>query len=211
MRNKFEEQLNNLNNELIIMGALCEEAISSAAKLLLENDITMKENVFEADKQIDRKEREIESICMRLLLQQQPVAKDLRIVSSALKMISDLERIGDQASDIAEMAEYVCEDGIEGETHIADMARAAIKMVTDSVEAFVKKDVGLAKVVIAQDDTVDDLFDRVKSELICSVKCGKNNAEALIDLLMIAKYFERIGDHAENVAEWVLYSVTGEH
>lgn len=211
MRNKFDEQLNNLNNELIIMGALCEEAISAAAKLLLENDITMKENVFETDRQIDQKERDIENICMKLLLQQQPVAKDLRVISSALKMISDLERIGDQASDIAEMAEYVSSDGIESETHIADMARAAIRMVTDSVESFVKKDIALAKDVISQDDTVDALFDKIKGELILSVQSGNNNAEALIDLLMIAKYFERIGDHAENIAEWVLFSLTGQH
>lgn len=211
MRNKFEEQLNVLNNELIIMGALCEEAISAAAKLLLAGDIGMKESVFETDKQIDQKERDIENICMKLLLQQQPVAKDLRLISSALKMISDLERIGDQASDIAEMAEYVSADGIESETHIADMARAAIQMVTDSVEAFVKKDAALAGTVIAHDDTVDELFDKIKGELICGVQGGKNNAEALIDLLMIAKYFERIGDHAENIAEWVLYSLTGKH
>lgn len=211
MRNKFDEQLTGLNNELIIMGALCEEAISAAAKLLLENDTAMKESVFEADRQIDQKERDIENICMKLILQQQPVAKDLRTISSALKMISDLERIGDQASDIAEMAEYVSSDGIESETHIADMARAAIQMVTDSVDSFVKKDVDLAKAVISHDDIVDELFDKIKDELIQSIQSGKNNAEALIDLLMIAKYFERIGDHAENIAEWVVYSLTGEH
>lgn len=211
MRNKFDEQLTGLNNELIIMGALCEEAISAAAKLLLENDTAMKESVFEADRQIDQKERDIENICMKLLLQQQPVAKDLRTISSALKMISDLERIGDQASDIAEMAEYVSSDGIESETHIADMARAAIQMVTDSVDSFVKKDIDLAKSVISHDDIVDELFDKIKAELIQNIQHGKSNAEALIDLLMIAKYFERIGDHAENIAEWVLYSLTGEH
>lgn len=211
MRNKFNEQLTGLNNELIIMGALCEEAISAAAKLLLENDTAMKESVFEADRQIDQKERDIENICMKLLLQQQPVAKDLRTISSALKMISDLERIGDQASDIAEMAEYVSSDGIESETHIADMARAAIQMVTDSVDSFVKKDIDLAKAVISHDDIVDELFDKIKDELIQSIQSGKSNAEALIDLLMIAKYFERISDHAENIAEWVLYSLTGEH
>lgn len=211
MRSKFDEQLTGLNNELIIMGALCEEAISAAAKLLLENDTAMKESVFEADRQIDQKERDIENICMKLLLQQQPVAKDLRTISSALKMISDLERIGDQASDIAEMAEYVSSDGIESETHIADMARAAIQMVTDSVDSFVQKDIDLAKAVISHDDIVDELFDKIKDELIQSVQSGKSNAEALIDLLMIAKYFERIGDHAENIAEWVLYSLTGEH
>lgn len=211
MRNQFDEQLNSLNDELIVMGALCEEAIAAAAKLLLDKDSKMKEIALEADKQIDQKERDIENICMKLLLQQQPVAGDLRTISSALKMISDLERIGDQASDIAEMAEYVSADGIESETHIAEMARAAIQMVTDSVESFVKKDAALAQEVMQQDDTVDALFDEVKSELIYSVQNKKHNAEALVDLLMIAKYFERIGDHAENIAEWVLYSLTGQH
>lgn len=211
MRNRFDEQLNNLNQELIIMGSLCEEAISCAAKLLLESDSKMKESVIDADKQIDQKERDIEGLCMKLLLQQQPVAGDLRAISAALKMISDLERIGDQASDIAEFAEFVNVSGLQSGTHIADMARAAIKMVTDSVESFVKKDVSLADAVIAHDDVVDELFDKVKSELISSVREGTANPEALIDLLMIAKYFERIGDHAENVAEWVIYSITGRH
>ncbi len=211
MRNRFEEQLNNLNNELIIMGALCEEAISSAEKLLINNDIKMKENVIEADKQIDQKERTIETLCMKLLMQQQPVASDLRVISSALKMISDMERIGDQASDIAEISEYVTSSGMQSEIHIADMAKAAIKMVTESVDSFVKKDVELAYKVIEHDDIVDDLFDKVKTELINAVQEKAVNAEALIDLLMIAKYFERIGDHAENIAEWVIYSITGNH
>lgn len=211
MRNKFDEQLNTLNDELIIMGALCEEAISAAAKMLLDKDVKMKETVADTDKQIDRKERDIENLCMSLLMKQQPVASDLRTVSSALKMISDMERIGDQALDIALMAEYVFYSGAESETHIADMASAAIEMVTCSVESFVKKDVSLAEKAIKQDDTVDMLFDKIKNELIKSVEEKKSNAEALIDLLMIAKYFERIGDHAENVAEWVIYSITGKH
>ncbi len=211
MRNKFDEQLNTLNNELIIMGALCEEAISGAAKLLLSGDLQLKDDVFAADKQIDQKERDIESLCMKLLLQQQPIARDLRVISSALKMISDLERIGDQASDIAEIAEFVKPSGLQGETHIADMARSVINMVTNSVESFVKKDIFLAKQVIEQDDTIDGLFDKMKFELINSVQKSRDNAEALIDLLMIAKYLERIGDHAENVAEWVIYSMTGKH
>ena len=211
MRNRFDEQLNNLNNELIIMGALCEEAISSAVKLLIDNDVKMKENVLDADKQIDQKERDIETLCMKLLMQQQPVASDLRTISSALKMISDMERIGDQASDIAEIAEYAYGSGMESETHIADMARATIQMVTDSIDSFVKKDVALAYTVIEHDNTVDDLFDKVKGELISAIENKAANAEALIDLLMIAKYFERIGDHAENIAEWVIYSITGKH
>ena len=211
MRNRFDEQLNNLNNELITMGALCEEAISSAVKLLIDNDVKMKENVLETDKQIDQKERDIETLCMKLLMQQQPVASDLRTISSALKMISDMERIGDQASDISEIAEYANGCGMESETHIADMARATIQMVTDSIDSFVKKDVDLAHTVIEHDNIVDDLFDKVKSELISAIENKAVNAEALIDLLMIAKYFERIGDHAENIAEWVIFSITGKH
>ena len=211
MRNHFDDQLNELNAQLITMGALCEEAISGAAKYLIENDESLKEHVFETDRQIDQKERDIENLCMRLLLQQQPVARDLRTVSSALKMISDMERIGDQASDIAEMVCYVNKDGIIGKTNIADMARAVIKMVTDSVDSFVKKDIALAVDVISCDDKVDALFLKVKNELTESVKAGHEDAEALIDLLMTAKYFERIGDHAENIAEWVIYSLTGKH
>ena len=211
MRNRFDEQLNSLNNELITMGALCEEAITNAVKLLIDNDIKKKENVLDTDKQIDQKERDIEALCMKLLMQQQPVASDLRTISSALKMISDMERIGDQASDIAEIAEYVNVSGVRSEIHIADMAKATIQMVTESIDSFVKKDINLAHAVIKHDNTVDDLFDKVKCELIHTIEQKSSNAEALIDLFMIAKYFERIGDHAENIAEWVIYSITGKH
>ena len=211
MRRHYDEQLAQLNTELITMGALCEEAISAAVKYLIENDEALKEKVFEADSQIDQKERDIESLCMKLILQQQPVATDLRVISSALKMISDLERIGDQASDIAEIVCFVNRSSIGSKVHIADMARATINMVTDSVESFVKKDINLANGVIRHDDTVDDLFIKIKNELISGIKEGVGDAEGLIDLLMIAKYFERIGDHAENIAEWVIYSITGRH
>lgn len=211
MRKHYNEQLAQLNTELITMGALCEEAISGAAKYLIENDESLKERIFEADSKIDQKERDIETLCMKLILQQQPVARDLRVISSALKMISDMERIGDQASDIAEIVCFVNQSGIGSKVHIADMARATINMVTDSVESFVKNDIDLAYEVIKHDDVVDDLFIKVKNELISGVKEGANDAEALIDLLMIAKYFERIGDHAENIAEWVIYSMTGKH
>lgn len=209
MRERFERQLMQLNTELIAMGALCEDAIDCAVKYLLENDKKMKENASEIEKQIDRKERDIETICLRILLQQQPVAADLRTVSSALKMISDMERIGDQAYDISEIAEYVVGKGITNEVHIADMADTAAKMVTLSVESFVKKDISLAQSAIALDNKVDELFLTVKSELTEAVRQGSDNGEALVDLLMIAKYFERIGDHAENIAEWVIYAVTG--
>ena len=211
MRKHYNEQLAQLNTELITMGALCEEAISGAAKYLIENDESLKERIFEADSKIDQKERDIETLCMKLILQQQPVPKDLRVISSALKMISDMERIGDQASDIAEIVCFVNQSSIGSKVHIADMARATINMVTDSVESFVKNDIDLAYEVIKHDDVVDDLFIKVKNELISGVKEGANDAEALIDLLMIAKYFERIGDHAENIAEWVIYSMTGKH
>ena len=211
MRSKFDEQLNSLNNELIKMGALCEEAISGVTKLLIDSDPMLKESVIEADKEIDHKEKDIETLCMRLLLHQQPVASDLRTVSSALKMISDMERIGDQASDIAEMADYVNCSGLQSEIHIADMARATIKMVTDSIDSFVKKDDDMAHSVIKHDQIVDDLFDKIKGELIYAIEQKSANAEALCDLLMIAKYFERIGDHAENIAECVIYSITGRH
>lgn len=211
MRSHFDEQLNILNNELITMGALCEEAIASAVKLLTENSPEIKENAIQTDKQIDRKEKEIETLCMRLLLQQQPVASDLRVISSALKMISDMERIGDQASDIAEMAEYTAVDAVQSKVHIIDMAAATIKMVTESVDSFVKKDINAARAVIKHDSIVDGLFDKVKGELIDAVQQRSANAETLIDMLMIAKYLERIGDHAENIAEWVIYSITGEH
>lgn len=211
MRNRFDEQLTLLNNELTTMGALCEEAISGCVKYLIDKDISMRDSTLEADKQIDQKERDIERLCMKLLMQQQPVATDLRVISSALKMISDMERIGDQASDIAEIVKHIQKNDVESNTHISDMARATIKMVTDSVESFVKKDIALAEAVIRQDDEVDALFDKVKNELIQAIQQSEDNAEALIDLLMIAKYFERIGDHAENIAEWVIYSITGHH
>ena len=212
MRNKFDRQLSTLNSELITMGALCEEAISKAIKYLETNKQELKEQVFETDREIDRKEREIESLCMRLLMQQQPVARDLRTISSALKMISDMERIGDQALDIAEIADFVNRTDMVSQVHITDMARATISMVTDSIDSFVKHDMQMAQKVIEQDDIVDELFIKVKGELIASVKTANDDmAEALIDLLMIAKYFERIGDHAENIAEWVIFSITGTH
>ncbi|MGM9551494.1 MAG: phosphate signaling complex protein PhoU [Clostridia bacterium] len=211
MRNRFEEQLKQLNNELITMGALCEEAINGAVRLLVENDKMVKETVWETEKQINQIEGDIESLCMKLLLQQQPVASDLRVISSALKMISDMERIGDQATDISEIAEYTQKSGVQSKLHILDMAQATTKMVSDSIDSFVKKDIEIARSVIRQDDTVDMLFDKVKGELISAVNVGDKNPEALVDYVMIAKYFERIGDHAENIAEWVIYSITGKH
>lgn len=211
MRNKFDSQLEKLNLELITMGALCEDAISASVKGFLDDDDALCRKAVETEDEINRKERDIESICMKLLLEQQPVARDLRVISSALKMISDMERIGDQAYDIAEIAKFVKNSNVKSKIHIKDMAAAATKMVTDSVDSFVKKDVELARAVMAYDDKVDNLFNCVKDELVQLITEDKANGEFCIDLLMIAKYLERIGDHAVNIAEWVEYSITGTH
>ena len=211
MRNKFDSQLEKLNLELITMGALCEDAISASVKGFLDDDDALCRKAVESEDEINRKERDIESICMKLLLEQQPVARDLRVISSALKMISDMERIGDQAYDIAEIAKFIKNSNVKSKIHIKDMAAAATKMVTDSVESFVKKDVELARAVMAYDDKVDNLFDCAKDELVQLITEDKANGEFCIDLLMIAKYLERIGDHAVNIAEWVEYSITGTH
>ena len=211
MRNKFDHQLEKLNLELITMGALCEDAISASVKGLLDDNDELCQKAVSTEEEINRKERDIESICMKLLLEQQPVARDLRVISSALKMISDMERIGDQAYDIAEIAKFIKNSNVKSKIHIKDMAAAATKMVTDSIESFVKKDVELARAVMAYDDKVDNLFDCVKDELVQLITEDKANGEFCIDLLMIAKYLERIGDHAVNIAEWVEYSITGTH
>lgn len=211
MRNKFDSQLEKLNLELITMGALCEDAISASVKGFLDDDDSLCQKAVETEDEINRNERDIESICMKLLLEQQPVARDLRVISSALKMISDMERIGDQAYDIAEIAKFIKNSNVKSKIHIKDMATAATKMVTDSVDSFVKKDVELARAVMAYDDKVDNLFNCVKDELVQLITEDKANGEFCIDLLMIAKYLERIGDHAVNIAEWVEYSITGTH
>ncbi len=211
MRSRFDEQLNILNTEMIEMGALCEEAIALASKALTTGDVALAEKVVPISADIDHKERDIESRCMKLLLQQQPVARDLRQISAALKMITDMERIGDQAEDIAEIITYLEGRTAEETVHIRDMAAETIIMVTDSVDAYVKKDTELAKSVITHDDQVDEYFDRIKNSLIKMIAESPENGEYALDLLMIAKYFERIGDHATNIAEWVIFSVTGEH
>ena len=211
MRNKFDSQLEKLNLELITMGALCEDAISASVKAMTNGDEALCDKVFATDAEIDQKERDIEAVCMKLLLQQQPVARDLRVISSALKMISDMERIGDQASDIAEISKFIKNSNVKSRVHISDMAAAATKMVTDSVESFVKKDLSLARRVMEYDDKVDNLFGLVKDELVRLIAEDRENGEFCIDLLMIAKYLERIGDHAVNIAEWVEYSITGAH
>ncbi len=211
MRNKFDEQLDLLNTQLIQMGALCENAIANSVKALVLGDVQPAKTAIESDVEIDRKEREIESLCLKLLLQQQPVAKDLRQVSSALKMITDMERIGDQAADISEIVMLANIQASDHTLHIGEMAKATIKMVTQSIDAFVQRDLELAQAVIAYDDVVDNLFDQVKNELIERIEKKTVNGEYAVDFLMIAKYFERIGDHATNIAEWVEFSLTGKH
>ena len=211
MRSRFDEQLALLNKELIEMGSLCEEVIALASQSLTEGDAALAARVSPLDAEIDRKEREIESLCLKLLLQQQPVAKDLRQISAALKMITDMERIGDQAEDIAEIVTFLGGRGAENSALLREMARSTIKMVTESVDAYVRQNTALAEQVIAEDDVVDDYFTRVKKGLIERIAQDPTDGEFALDLLMIAKYFERIGDHAVNIAEWVIFSVTGEH
>ncbi len=212
MRLKFEEQLHTLNNLLIEMGGLIEGAIETAIDALTNQNVDTAIRAIQMDKEVDAIEKEIESLCLKLLLQQQPVARDLRLISSALKMITDMERIGDQAADISDISIQLANvKYIKKIEHIPQMAAATVKMVTDAIEAFVRKDVALAKAVMAYDDVVDDLFDDVKNELIEAIRKDAENGEQAVDLLMIAKYFERIGDHAVNIAEWVEFSITGVH
>ena len=211
MRSKFDEQLALLSRELTQMGALCEEVIALAAKSITTGDVAIAEKVAPLDGEIDRMEHSIEALCLKLLLQQQPVARDLRQISAALKMITDMERIGDQAEDIVEIIPCMIAHPHEEYPKIREMAKETIAMVTDSVDAYVKQDVYLAKAVQMHDDVVDNYFTRIKSGLIDMIAKNPAEGEYALDLLMIAKYFERIGDHATNIAEWVEFSVTGSH
>jgi len=212
MRNRFDEQLHALNHELLEMGSLIERAIRSATDALIRQDGEAALQALSADKEVDQAERDIEALCLKLLLQQQPVAKDLRLISSVLKMITDMERIGDQASDIAELVIYLSsEPYIKELTHLPQMAEHAIRMVTGALDAYVRKDVSMAQEVIGMDDAVDTLFVTVKDELIALIRNDASAGSQAIDLLMIAKYYERIGDHAQNIAEWVEYALTGKH
>ena len=211
MRSRFDEQLALLKKEMIEMGALCEEIISRVLKALTEEDAQLLGGIPALGAEIDQKERTIETLCLKLLLQQQPVARDLRQISAALKMITDMERIGDQAEDIAEIIPFVENRPAKTDALLHEMARAAIGMVTESVDAFVAHNVDLAGKVIADDDIVDGYFTQMKQALIAEIIENPKDGECSIDLLMIAKYFERIGDHATNIAEWVVFSVTGIH
>lgn len=215
MRNRFDRQLLELNNELIEMGSLIEQAIEMGISALVKQDVEKAQQAIAFDEEVDQQEKTIESLCMKLLLQQQPVARDLRLISAALKMITDMERIGDHAADISEMTILMA--GSEYEKSeintdlVKDMAKETTDMVIKSVDAFVNKDLELARWVIKRDDTVDGLFAEFKKELIRKINENVKNGEQATDMLMVAKYFERIGDHATNIAEWVIYSITGVH
>ena len=211
IRTVFDDELSLLNTELIKMGALCERAVRSALNVYFLGKKADAETANKLEKEIDSKERDIEDLCMKLILRQQPVAGDLRLISSAIKMISDMERIGDQAQDIADIAININSEEINDHVHIRNMSETALSMVSKSIDAFVKKDVSTAEEVIKMDDIVDEGFDKIKEELIQAVKEDNKKSEEYIDILMIAKYIERIGDHAVNIAEWVEYSVTGTH
>lgn len=212
MRNRFDKELENLNNEIIEMGTMIISAIENSVCALINQDMSTVKVVNELENEIDRMEKVIESHCMRLLIQQQPVASDLRLIETALKMITDMERIGDNAEDIAEIVKYFENKRfIKDLVHIPKMAEVTISMVKRSVEAFVNKDKDLALQVCYDDDIVDDLFITIKTELIEMIGKDSNNGEQAIDFLMIAKYLERIGDHAQNIAEWVIFAITGEH
>lgn len=212
MRNRFDRQLNQLNHELIDMGERIEHAIEMAVNAFVMQDCDKAKAAIEYDMEIDQQERDIEALCMKLLLQQQPVARDLRLISAALKMITDMERIGDHASDISEMTlRMASERYMTKPDYIQKMAAETTDMVIRSINAFVNKDMELAKWVIERDDVVDDLFNDVKNKLIDLINQNKENGEQAADMLMVAKYFERIGDHATNIAEWVIFSITGSH
>lgn len=211
MRPEFDQQLDQLHRLLTQMGNLCEQAISLSALALREGTKAQIQKVGSLEYEIDRLERDTETICMRLLLRQQPVAADLRTISAALKMISDMERIGDQAADIAELIPYIAPSSLGTKVRIRDMADATVQMVSDSVRAFVLSDLELASQVVKADDQVDALFEQVKEELMALIPQHSIDAKSALDLLMTAKYFERIGDHAVNIAEWVEFSITGIH
>ena len=207
MRIRFDEQLKQLNKEMINMGTMIEESIGDAVKALMKQDVELAQKVMAGDEEIDRTERKIEDLCLRLLLQQQPVARDLRNISAALKMVTDMERIGDHATDISELAIVLSEKTyVKKLDHIEEMARETMVMLIQSLEAYVEKDLDKAQKVIAH----DDLLEEVKQELIELIRDHADEGEQAVDLLMVTKYFERIGDHATNIAEWVIFSITGQ-
>lgn len=211
MKAMIDAELDILHREVIVMGALCEKSIESAAKALLEGDAESANMAIATEVEINKKERDIEDLCLKLLLKQHPVAKDLRKISATLKMLTDMERIGDQARDIAEIVLSTDLSAYKNNSHIQDIAAATIKMVTDIVDAYVQNDLQLCSIVIQYDEVVDDLFEDIKADIIHIVMADRDQVESGMYLLMIAKYFERIGDHACNIAEWVEFSIIGKH
>ena len=211
MRDAYHAQLDEMHRELREMGLLCEQAVTDAVKAASSGNQTVGERAKEAESRIDRKERAIEALCMRLLLRQQPVAGELREISAALKIITDLERIGDQASDIAELARFTARQSGSVAADLESMSTSAIHMVSGSITALIRHDLSLAREIIAYDDVVDALFDRIKRDLVCAIAKDASDGERYLDVLMVAKYLERIADHATNVAEWAEYAITGRH
>lgn len=211
MRAEYDRQLRELEEELFDMGSMCQQAVAFSGAVLIGDDETLREQVCSLEMEIDKKDRQIENICTGLLLRQTPVAGDLRFVSAALKIVSDMDRIGDQAADIAELSRYISEKPLLEKVHISDICCVVMNMVTDSVEALVKKDEILARKVIGDDDIADELFVRIKEELVSLIQENRTEPQEILDLLMAAKYFERVGDHAVNIAEWVEFIVTGMH
>lgn len=212
MRARFDEQLEELHTKLIEMGMLIEEGIEKVSSSIILHDERQANAAIEIERLVDEKERAIEALCLKLLLQQQPVAQDLRVISSALKMITDMERIGDQIEDIAELSILLLESSfIEKLEFLPKMAETASKMVRGSIDAFVNNDKSHAEAIIKMDDEVDGFFIEIKNKIISLIQKGSAGGEDAIDFLMVAKYYERIADHAVNIAEWVLFSITGEH
>lgn len=211
MRSNFDKQLDILNDSLIEMGSMCEEAISLAAEMLFKKDLSIRESVISLESEIYQKEREIESLCLKLFVQQQPVAGDLRQISAAMKIITDMKRIGNQASDISDISRYQGDFDYEKCYKIKNMVMTVTQMLTRSIDAYVTKDVSIAEDVVKSDDIVDALFLEVKNDLTGFISKNPDQGEFALDLLMICKYLEKIGDHAENIARWVEFSVTGEH
>lgn len=218
MREKYEEELRKLNTEIITMGKMIEVAIESSILALMAHDAQAADSIIKSDDAVDEKEKEIEQLCIKLLLQQQPMATDLRIVTAALKMVTDMERIGDHAGDVADLLKQMCRSNETGEALIGkyinsklnDMGTQIQKMLKWSIDAYINRDIDLAKKVISSDDDVDGLYHQIKRELIWQIQNNTTLGEQIADYLLIVKYFERIGDHATNIAEWVIFAMTGE-
>ncbi len=212
MRNRFDRQLKQLNDDLVDFGSMIETDIETAINALVNQDVELAKKIIDSDEEVDRAERDVENLCLKLLLQQQPVAKDLRLISAALKMITDMERIGHHAADISEITVIMSDASyIKKLEHIQKMSKETMIMLVGSIEAFVNKDIEKAQDVIKHDDIVDDLFCKVKNELVNIIHQDVDAGEQAANLLLIAKYLEKIGDHAVNISEWVIFSITGKH